>query len=130
MATKTRAEPRPRWRNWAGNQECAPAVIEAPSTEDELFAIVRGAAEAEQHLKVVGTGHSFTGIALTDGRLVRLDNYQRILNTDRERTFAAEQGERIAQLVVLPVPRVAVREVDELTGSERGGRGFGSSQTV
>ena len=84
MATKTRAKPRPRWRNWAGNQECAPAVIEAPSTEDELVAIVRGAAEAEQHLKVVGTGHSFTGIALTDGRLVRLDNYQRILNTDRE----------------------------------------------
>jgi L-gulonolactone oxidase len=84
MATKTRAKPRPRWRNWAGNQECAPAVIEAPSTEEELVGVVRGAAEAGQHLKVVGTGHSFTGIALTDGRLVRLDNYQRILNTDRE----------------------------------------------
>jgi L-gulono-1,4-lactone dehydrogenase len=84
MATKTRAKPRPRWRNWAGNQECAPALIESPSTEEELLGVVRGAAEAGQHLKVVGTGHSFTGIALTDGRLVRLDNYQRILNTDRE----------------------------------------------
>jgi L-gulonolactone oxidase len=84
MATKTRAKPRPRWRNWAGNQECAPAAIEAPSTEEELVQVVRGAAEAGQHLKVVGTGHSFTGIALTDGRLVRLDNYQRILSADRE----------------------------------------------
>ncbi|MEO8289758.1 MAG: dUTP diphosphatase [Gaiellaceae bacterium] len=53
-----------------------------------------------------------------------------LLNTDRERTFAAEPGDRIAQLVVLPVPPLAVREVDELPGSERGVRGFGSSQTV
>jgi dUTP pyrophosphatase len=53
-----------------------------------------------------------------------------LLNTDRERTFVAEPGERIAQLVVLPVPEVAVREVDELPGSERGVRGFGSSQSV
>jgi len=53
-----------------------------------------------------------------------------LLNTDRERTFVAEPGERIAQLVVLPVPEVAVREVGELPGSERGERGFGSSQSV
>jgi dUTP pyrophosphatase len=53
-----------------------------------------------------------------------------LLNTDRERTYVAEPGERIAQLVVLPVPEVAVREVDELPGSERGVRGFGSSQSV
>ena len=53
-----------------------------------------------------------------------------LLNTDRERTFVAEPGERIAQLVVLPVPELAVREVDELPGSERGVRGFGSSQTA
>ncbi len=53
-----------------------------------------------------------------------------LLNTDRERTFVAEPGERIAQLVVLPVPELAVREVDELPASERGVRGFGSSQTA
>ena len=53
-----------------------------------------------------------------------------LLNTDRERTFVAEPGERIAQLIVLPVPELAVREVGELPGSERGVRGFGSSQTV
>ena len=51
-----------------------------------------------------------------------------LLNTDRERTYVAERGERIAQLVVLPVPEVALREVDELPESERGARGFGSSQ--
>jgi dUTP pyrophosphatase len=53
-----------------------------------------------------------------------------LLNTDRERTFTAEAGERIAQLVVLPVPDLDVREVDDLPPSERGARGFGSSQTA
>ncbi|HEX5468837.1 MAG TPA: dUTP diphosphatase [Gaiellaceae bacterium] len=53
-----------------------------------------------------------------------------LLNTDRERTFVAEPGERIAQLVVLPVPDLVVREVDELPESERGVRGFGSSRTA
>jgi len=53
-----------------------------------------------------------------------------LLNTDREKTFVAEPGERIAQLVVLPVPELAVREVDELQSSERGVRGFGSSRTA
>jgi dUTP pyrophosphatase len=53
-----------------------------------------------------------------------------LLNTDREETFTAEPGDRIAQLVVLPVPEVALREVDELSHSERGVRGFGSSRTV
>jgi dUTP pyrophosphatase len=53
-----------------------------------------------------------------------------LLNTDGERTFVAEPGDRIAQLVVVPVPELTVREVDELPASERGVRGFGSSQQV
>jgi len=53
-----------------------------------------------------------------------------LLNTDKEATFSAEAGERIAQLVILPVPEVVLREVDELPSSERGVRGFGSSRAV
>jgi dUTP pyrophosphatase len=53
-----------------------------------------------------------------------------LLNTDRERTFTAEAGDRIAQLVVLALPELTLREVEELPPSERGVRGFGSSQTV
>ncbi len=53
-----------------------------------------------------------------------------LLNTDREKTFTAEPGDRIAQLVVLPVPAVEIAEVEELPESERGMRGFGSSATV
>jgi len=49
-----------------------------------------------------------------------------LLNTGRE-AFSVEPGMRVAQLVVAPVATVRLVEVDELTSSERGGRGFGSS---
>jgi dUTP pyrophosphatase len=49
-------------------------------------------------------------------------------NTDREETFVVEPGMRIAQLVVLPVPDIALVEREELAESERGERGFGSSR--
>jgi dUTP pyrophosphatase len=51
-----------------------------------------------------------------------------LLNTDRERAWEAKPGERIAQLVVLPVPELELVELDELPASERGVRGFGSSR--
>ena len=51
-----------------------------------------------------------------------------VLNTDPDETFVAEPGERIAQLVVMPVEATEVSEVDELPESHRGVRGFGSSR--
>ena len=50
-----------------------------------------------------------------------------LLNTDRERTFEIVPGMRIAQLVLLPVPPVELRVVEDLPQSERGERGFGST---
>lgn len=38
-----------------------------------------------------------------------------------------EVGERIAQLIVLPYPVVQVKEVEELSETVRGSKGFGSS---
>ena len=50
-----------------------------------------------------------------------------LLNTDPERDFTIEVGDRIAQLVILALPPIELVEVDELPGSERAERGFGSS---
>ncbi len=48
-------------------------------------------------------------------------------NTDRRETFVVEAGMRIAQLLVVPIPAVSLRETEELPASERGEGGFGSS---
>ncbi|HZU78094.1 MAG TPA: dUTP diphosphatase [Dehalococcoidia bacterium] len=50
-----------------------------------------------------------------------------LLNADRERTFSYRAGERIAQLVLVALPEVGVREARALASSSRGARGFGSS---
>jgi dUTP pyrophosphatase len=50
-----------------------------------------------------------------------------LLNTDHDEPFHVQPGDRIAQLVVLALPRVTVTEADELPPSERAERGFGSS---
>jgi len=50
-----------------------------------------------------------------------------LLNTDPTETFRVAPGDRIAQLVVLALPQVRIAVTDELPGSERAHRGFGSS---
>ncbi|MFL5824099.1 MAG: dUTP diphosphatase [Solirubrobacteraceae bacterium] len=50
-----------------------------------------------------------------------------LLNTDRHGAFVVSPGDRIAQLVLMRVEAPPVVEVDELSPSERGHGGFGSS---
>jgi len=50
-----------------------------------------------------------------------------LLNTDRETPFVVETGERIAQLLITPFVEADPVEASELSGSERGEGGFGSS---
>lgn len=47
-----------------------------------------------------------------------------LVNTDPEVDYVVERGDRIAQLVVLPVPKISWNEVVALDGDNRGG-GFG-----
>ena len=87
------------WKNWAGNQQCAPQRIERPAAEADLTRLVREAAAAGERVKVVGAGHSFTGIALTDGRLVKLDRYGAVLSTDAEAgTVTVQAGIPLSKL--------------------------------
>src|SRR5687767_6856903 len=46
-----------------------------------------------------------------------------------QETFAVRRGERIAQLVPAPVLRASFEEVDQLSDSQRGSGGFGSTGT-
>ncbi|MGV8851858.1 MAG: dUTP diphosphatase [Rhodoglobus sp.] len=50
-----------------------------------------------------------------------------LLNTDGASTFDIEPGDRIAQLIVMPVSRARFIPVSTLPGSHRGESGFGST---
>ncbi|MDH6236051.1 D-arabinono-1,4-lactone oxidase [Cryobacterium sp. CG_9.6] len=61
----------PPWRNWARTESVRPVRVERPATVPAVQRAVRAAARAGLPVKAVGTGHSFTGIALAPG--VQLD---------------------------------------------------------
>jgi len=49
-----------------------------------------------------------------------------LLNSGAD-VFVIRRGDRIAQMVIKPVPAVVLEEVDELEDTERGAGGFGST---
>ncbi|WP_442575694.1 dUTP diphosphatase [Microbacterium sp. F51-2R] len=50
-----------------------------------------------------------------------------LLNTDAENAYDIGKGDRIAQLIVMPVPRARFIPVEKLPESPRGEGGFGST---
>lgn len=50
-----------------------------------------------------------------------------LLNTDSTESYAIAAGDRIAQMIVMPVSRARFIPVDRLPGSHRGEGGFGST---
>ncbi|MCU1462543.1 MAG: putative FAD-linked oxidase [Acidimicrobiales bacterium] len=87
------------WTNWAGSQRCAPLAVEHPDDEHSLSQVVKVAAVAGQTVKAVGTGHSFTDCACTDGRMVVLDRYARVIEVDEvNQRVTVQAGITIAEL--------------------------------
>ena len=70
------------WRNWAGNQRAEPATVERPVDPDEVAQLVKRARGQGRRVKAVGSGHSFTAAAVTDGVLVRLDRMSGLVAAD------------------------------------------------
>jgi dUTP pyrophosphatase len=50
-----------------------------------------------------------------------------MVNLDPTSEYVVHKGDRIAQLVVLPVPSASFRIIDELPSATRGEGGFGST---
>lgn len=90
---------RDRWRNWGRNQECTPIAFEHARSDLEVREAIGRARAHGQNLKVVGSGHSFTDIACTQGRSLSIDGLDRIVAVDRDAmTVTVEAGITIARL--------------------------------
>jgi L-gulono-1,4-lactone dehydrogenase len=69
---------RTTWRNHLGNQRIDPLRIYTPTTIDEVAEIVRLAESAGVTVRAVGSGHSWSDAALTDGFLVQPHGLARV----------------------------------------------------
>ncbi|MFB7657687.1 MULTISPECIES: D-arabinono-1,4-lactone oxidase [unclassified Streptomyces] len=87
------------WRNWGGNVSARPAREVTPASVEELADAVRAAAGEGLRVKAVGTGHSFTSIAATDGLLIRPQLLTGIRDIDRAAmTVTVEAGTPLKRL--------------------------------
>jgi FAD-linked oxidoreductase len=72
------------WHNWAGLESARPARVEDPAGTSDVVAAVRRARDAGTTVKMVGTGHSFTGIATPDGTMLRPGRLSGVVGVDRD----------------------------------------------
>lgn len=83
------------WTNWSRTFEAQPQRFEMPETEEEICSIVR----ASSKLRVVAGGHSFNASPLTNGTMLSLDHYNRIISVDRtSRVVHVQAGVRLRDL--------------------------------
>jgi L-gulonolactone oxidase len=80
------------WRNWAGDQRCRPAAVEIPGSVQEISEAIARAAVNDRRIRVAGSGHSFSDVALTDGSQLRLEELTGVLDVDRSSGLVHVQG--------------------------------------
>ena len=71
-----------KWTNWAGNQSCRPRSEVRPVSRGELVDTVAGATAEGRRIRVPGSGHSFTGAALTDDLMVDISALSGVIDAD------------------------------------------------
>jgi len=82
---------RTTWANWAGNQRAEAALLR-PRDTDEVASAVKAAAASGTRVKVIGSGHSFTGIGVPVDAQLRLDHLAEPVSLDPETGLATVQA--------------------------------------
>lgn len=80
------------WHNWSGSVQAQPHQIAQPQDIAELTRLVKCAGHDGRHIRVVGSGHSFTPLVQTDDILLSLNHLQGVETVDKERGTAMVLG--------------------------------------
>ncbi|GAA1761809.1 D-arabinono-1,4-lactone oxidase [Luedemannella helvata] len=87
------------WRNWAGNVRADAVAVGYPASAAEVAAAVTGAVAAGRAVKAVGSGHSFTSAAATDGVRLELGRLSGVIAADADAgTVTVRAGTTLRQL--------------------------------
>jgi L-gulono-1,4-lactone dehydrogenase len=87
------------WQNWSGLESADPHTVISPASVADVVAAVDGARRDRSTVKMVGTGHSFTGIAAPVDVMLRPDRLRGIVAVDREAmTVTAYAGTQLKVL--------------------------------
>jgi FAD/FMN-containing dehydrogenase len=80
-------------RNYDGGITAFPAQLVSPGTVPEIQSVLRDAERYPGPVRAMGSYHSLTPCASSDGTIIKMSGMRRIIEIDRERmTFTAEAG--------------------------------------
>ena len=89
----------PTWTNWSGLATAHPTQELSPHDAGEVVDAVVAARHQHLPVKMPGTGHSFTDIAVTDGLLLRPGSLRGVVGVDRDAmTVTALAGTPLREL--------------------------------
>lgn len=74
--------------NWAGNYRFNAARLHQPQTVEQIQELV----SSSRKIKVLGSRHSFNGIADTTGEMLSLEHWDKVIGLDREHLTVTVQG--------------------------------------
>lgn len=87
------------WSNWAGLARSRAAHTARPTSPQDVVAAVELARDRGERVKMPGSGHSFTDIALTDGLMLDPRGLSGVVSVDREAmTVTALAGTTLREL--------------------------------
>ncbi|MFC3997756.1 D-arabinono-1,4-lactone oxidase [Nocardiopsis sediminis] len=70
------------WHTWSGTHAARPRRVAVPNGTGDVVSAVRAAAAEGSRARMVGSGHSFTGVAVTDGTLLSPTSLTRVRSVD------------------------------------------------
>ncbi|SFN97991.1 D-arabinono-1,4-lactone oxidase [Mycetocola miduiensis] len=111
------------WRNWARTEQARPLRVERPRTTAAVQRAVRAAGGSGIPIKAVGSGHSFTGIAVATGVQLALDDLTGLIDrptADGRASFYA--GTRLRDIPRLLAPfGLAMNNLGDIDGQSISG---------
>ncbi|CAB4422990.1 unnamed protein product [Rhizophagus irregularis] len=88
-----------KFSNWSKVFECKPELFFMPENEDDIIKIVELAKRYNKNVRAIGAGHSPSDLACTEGLMINMDNFNKIIEIDSEnKTVTAEAGTRVYKL--------------------------------
>ena len=72
------------WHNWSGSVNCTPSEMIKPRSIDELASLVGEFGRSGRHVRVAGSGHSFTPIVRSDDVMMSLEGIQGVEDVNKE----------------------------------------------
>ncbi len=86
-------------KNWSRKIQWTPQLVAYPKTEQEVRDLVKSAYQKNQKVRIIGSGHSFNPLWVTDQVLISLDEYQGLISADPvTMTATVKAGTKLYQL--------------------------------